>query len=220
MAAIGNVDPVLVDQVRVAFEQKCIELLELACRALKTKKEINSDWNEENISANIFTYIQESQQSIDADIHIESEHSFYNQKILDNKQKARKAPRIDMVFQHNWSGQRITYYVEAKNLVEKDYYRDGRRRPVKSTAIQKRYIETGIDHFLQGYYPKGCLLGYVLNGTINGVVDALNVMLVKMDREEEQLAFLAGRDPWLTFCSNHPAQGIIINHFLFDFQKK
>ncbi len=178
MAAIGSIDPVLVAQVRAAFEQTCIELLEWACQTLKSNKKVDTDWGEENISANIYTYIKDSQQSIDADIHVESEHPFYSQDILDNKKKAKKASRIDMVFQHNWSGQKFVYYVEAKNLVEHDYIKTGKKRAVKANRIQKRYIDTGIDHFLKGYYPKGCLLGYVLNGTINGVVNSLNSLLV------------------------------------------
>jgi hypothetical protein len=217
MAAIGNVDPMLVAQVRVAFEQKCIELLEWACHTLKSNKKVDTDWGEENISANIYTYIKDSQQSIDANIHVESEHPFYNQDILSNKKKARKASRIDMVFQNNWSGKRFVFYVEAKNLVENDFIKTGRKRTVKARTVLERYIETGIDHFLTGYYPKGCLLGYVLNGTINGVVNSLNAMLVKAGRNSELLSLSSGANPWMEFNSYHTKQSMKIGHYLFDF---
>lgn len=217
MAAIGSVDPVLVAQVRAAFEQTCRELLEWACHTLKSNKKVDTDWGEENISANIYTYIKDSQKSIDADIHIESEHPFYNQDILDNKKKARNASRIDMVFQHNWSGQRFVFNVEAKNLVENDFIKVGRKRAVKANKVLERYIETGIDHFLDGYYPKGCLLGYVLNGSINGVINALNSSLVKAGRNSELLNYSSGAIPWMVFSSNHAKQNMHIVHLLFDF---
>ena len=217
MAAIGSIDPVLVAQVRAAFEQTCIELLEWACQTLKSNKRVDTDWGEENISANIYTYIKDSQKSIDADIHIDSEHPFYNQDILDNKKKAKKASRIDMAFQHNWSGKRFVFYVEAKNLVENNFTKVGRKRAVNANTILKRYIETGIDHILDGYYPKGCLLGYVLNGTINGVVNALNSILVKAGRNSESLSFSSGTIPWMVFSSSHVKQNMKLEHYLFDF---
>lgn len=217
MAAIGSIDPVLVAQVRVAFEQTCMELLKWACQTLKSNKQVDTDWGEENISANIYTYIKDSQKAIDADIHVESEHPFYNQDILDNKKKAKEASRIDMVFQHNWSSKRFVFYVEAKNLVEHNYTKTGRKRAAKAITIQKRYIETGIDHFLKGYYPKGCLLGYVLNGTINGVVKSLNSILVKAGRNSESLEYSSGTIPWMVFSSSHVKQNMTLEHYLFDF---
>lgn len=217
MAAIGSIDPVLVAQVRSAFEQTCIELLEWACQTLKSNKKVDTDWGEENINANIYTYIKDSQKSIDADIHVESEHPFYNQDILDNKKKARKAPRIDMVFQHNWSSKRFVFYVEAKNLVEHNHTKTGRKRAVKANTIQKRYIETGVDHFLKEHYPKGCILGYVLNGTIYGVVNALNSILVKAGRNCELLSYSAGTNPWMVFSSSHVKQNMTLEHYLFNF---
>lgn len=218
MAAVGNVDPALVAQVRAAFEKKCLALLQWACHTLKSNKKVDTDWGEENISANIYTYIKDCQQSIDEDIHVESEHSFYSQDILDNKKKARKASRIDLVFQHNWSGKRFVFYVEAKNLVERDYTKTGRKQAVKAITVQKRYIETGINHFLSGYYPKGCLLGYVLNGTISGIVSSLNALLVNSGRNSEQLQLSSGTIPWQIFFSNHVSQNMQIDHCLFDFR--
>lgn len=217
MAAIGNVDPVFGAQLRAVFEKKCIELIVLACHTLKSNKRIDTDWGEENISANIYTNIKNSQKAIDADIYVESEHPFYNQDILDNKKIAKKALRIDFVFQHNWSGQRFVYYVEAKNLVEVDFFKTGKKRVVKANKVLERYIETGIDHFLSGYYPKGCMLGYVLNGTINGVVNSLNSILVKAGRNSEILSFSSGAFPWMLFNSSHDKQNIQIEHLLFEF---
>ena len=122
-----------------------------------------------------------------------------------------------MVFQHNWSGQRFVFNVEAKNLVEHDYTKKGRKRAVKANKVLERYVETGIDHFLTGYYPHGCLLGYVINGTIKGVVNTLNSILVKAGRNSESLSFSSGTIPWMVFSSSHVKQNMKLEHYLFDF---
>lgn len=216
-AAFGRLNQDIVIQARVAFEQKCVALLELACRVLKAKKSVNWDWGEENISANIYTYIHNSQMAIEGDIFVESEHNFYQQNVLDNKAKAKSSPRIDLVLQHNWSGQKMIYYVEAKNLIDHDCHKSGRKRKTKADAVKCRYIETGIDHFKNGYYPNGCLLGYVLNGTIAGVVAGINTLLENKGRSGEILQYASGYEPWMVYKSNHASAVGTINHYLFNF---
>ena len=217
MGSVGTAAPAVIGQVKASFISKCVEMLEWACRELKANKKIDADWGEENITANIFVLIYESQKSIDYDIHPECEHPFYNQAILDNKKKAKTAPRIDLVFQHNWNGQRFCFFVEAKNLIENDVLKTGRKIKTKSSSVLKRYIETGIGHYLAGYYPQGCILGYVLNGTIVGVVNMLNTKLTQDGRGTEVLGNAWGSPPWMSFISQHTVTGIYITHYLFDF---
>lgn len=217
MGTIGAVDPSVAAEVKTIFEQRCVDLLEWACLTLKSGKGVNVDWGEENITANIYVLIHDSQQSIDYDIHIECEHSFFDQDILDNKKKAKSASRIDMVFQHNWSGQRYSFYVEAKNLIETDAQKTGRKTKLRASSILDRYIETGIDHYLNKYYPLGCMLGYVLNGTIAGIVQALNTILIGKSRASEILSTPMGTSPWMLSKSTHAVQNMEIKHYLFYF---
>ena len=214
---IGSLNVGLVTEIKQSFEQQCISLLKWACERLKAEKNVDGDWGEENISANIYTYIKDSEVAINADIFVESEHSFYSQDILDNKKISKSAPRIDLVFQNNWSRKRSYYYVEAKNVVVCDYTKTGRSRPTKASKVQKRYIETGMDHFLSAYYPKGCLLGYVLNGKINEVVNGINTMLIKDGKTGETLQFDSGVEPWLCYKSHHSVISDSISHFFFNF---
>lgn len=216
MGAIGTVDEKLIASTKALFEKRCIVLLEWACRTLRNSKPIDTEWGEENITANVYDLIYYSQLAIDYDIHPECEHLFYDQAILDNKKKAKAAPRIDMVFQNNWSGRRFLFFVEAKILVENDFKKKGRKRKTLAASVIKRYIETGIDHYLSGHYPPGCLLGYVLNGTINGVVNALNDQLQNATRGGECMYYISGFIPWVCFRSDHATQGMHIEHFLFD----
>lgn len=216
MGAIGTVDPTLAVKAKRLFESRCVELLRWAAITLKSTKTITPDWGEENITANIYTLIHESQQAIDYDIHPECEHPFFDKDILDNKKKAKAAVKIDLVFQQNWEGKRHSFYVEAKNLIEMDVKKPGCTFKTKASVVLKRYIKTGVDHYVNAYYPQGCMLGYVLNGTIAGVVNSLNDILVADGRPTEELVNPKGSLPWLCYQSHH-AKGYRINHYLFDF---
>lgn len=220
MGAIGNADPVIAAKVRAVFEQRCVELLKWACVILKREKCINSDWGEENITANLYVLIHNSQQSVDYDIHPECEHPFFSPAILDNKKKAKSAAKIDLVFQHNWSGQRFMFYVEAKNLIENDVQKTGRKTKTSAAKVIERYIETGIDHYLNKHYPLGCLLGYVLDGTIDSVTHAINARLIQKMRSQETLSTPVGTHPWMNCHSHHTDMDnkeVQIVHYLFDF---
>lgn len=220
MCAVGNANQKIAAKVRVVFEQRCIELLEWACETLKLEKRINADWGEENITANLYVLIHNSQRSIEYDIHPECEHPFFSPDILDNKKKAKSATKIDLAFQHNWSGQRFMFYVEAKNLIENDVRKTGRKTKTRAAKVIERYIVKGIDHYLNQHYPLGCLLGYVFNGTVSGVVNAINARLDNKNRSSESLSMPVGTQPWVVCQSQHTDnanQVVQIVHYLFDF---
>lgn len=217
MAVFGRINGVWSSWAKRTFETRCVALLRDACVALKAKDVVNVDWGEENITANIYVYIVNSPQAINHDIFIENEHSFYGADVLNNRKKARTAPRIDLVLQNNWRGQKLMFYVEAKNLVENDFRRTGRRTVCQAKAVQQRYIDTGIDHYLEGYYPMGCVLAYILNGTAIGVVDGINSLLSATERNTEILSLDSGISPWLCFKSTHVMQQKEIAHYMMEF---
>lgn len=217
MDAFGTIDASLVSRIKPLFEQRCVAVLKWAAITLKSSKAITVDWGEENITANIYELIRNSQDAHDQNIIPEYDYPVFNQDILNNKKNAKTTPRIDLVFQHNWNGQHNSFYVEAKNLIEKDVLKTGRKRKTKASTLLNRYIKTGIDHYVDAYYPPGCMLGYVLNGTIAGVVDALNEILNKKGRSTEILCDPIGTEPWVYYKSNHQNK-LQINHYLFDFK--
>jgi len=217
MGTIGTINPTIANEIKAIFEKRCVKLLEWACRTLKGQKSIDVNWGEENITANIFDLIRENQETIDYNIHPESEYPLYNQDILNNKKMAKSAPRIDLVFQHNWHGQRFSFFVEAKNLIEMDVSKKGNKRKTKAITVQNRYIETGINHYVEGYYPLGCILGYVLMGSISGTSEAINSILEKNGRHDERLQYHSGCEPWIRYESHHPSLKKTINHYFFNF---
>lgn len=216
MEAFGTIDASVVCRIKPLFEQRCVALLRWAAITLKSTKAITVDWDEENITANIYELIRNSQDAHDHNIIPEYDYPVFNQDILNNKKSAKTTPRIDLVFQHNWNGQHHSFYVEAKNLIENDVLKTGRKRKTKASALLNRYIKTGIDHYVNAYYPQGCMLGYVLNGTITGVISSLNKILTDKGRPTEALVNSSGSLPWICYQSNH-AKGLQITHYLFDF---
>lgn len=217
MGVIGSIKKSIAVKVKYNFQQNCVELLKWACITLKSNKTIDENWGEENISANLYHYISNSQRAINLDIFVESEHSFYTDDILNNRKNSKSGSRIDLVFQNNWKGHKFIFNVEAKNLVTHDFKKQGNKSITKADSVQQRYINTGIDHFLSGHYPQGCLLGYVLNGTTTEAVEGINGLLQVSGRDTEYLQYVSGEGAWMCFKSEHSSLTADLEHFFFNF---
>jgi hypothetical protein len=136
---------------------------------------INIDCEEEYISAVLFDFIEKSRQAIEWNIDITPEFRLYKIEMLKKKRAPKSAPRIDLRFAGWRSSTKLIYFAEAKNLIEKDAVKTGRKTNISATALLKRYIKTGIDNYLSGKYPlPGCLIGYIIQGTTDNIVTCLN----------------------------------------------
>ncbi len=202
------------------FRIHCLTLLAEAYQDLKDKLIVTIDWEEENISANIFNYIDRCTNSIVWNINISDEFRIYNDTILKGEKSAKTAPRIDLRLTTNWveAEVKLLFYVEAKNLVENDYYKSGRQTKIYAKEKHERYINTGIDNFISNRYPYGCILGYVLLGNSNRIVDKINICLDNKSRTDEYLKPIENPVRNLEYCyqSTH-CNGLELNHFLLQF---
>lgn len=160
----GKLKNDIIAKIQYNFKCECISLLEWACLTLKSSKVVDANWGEENISANLCALISDSPRAVEAGIFVDNEHPLPTQEVLNNQARANSSNKIDFLFQCDWGARRGRFYVEAKNLIEYDVTKSGNQTITRALQVQKRYIKTGIDHFLSGHYPTGCLLGYVLNG--------------------------------------------------------
>ena len=97
-----------------------------------------------------------------------------------------KQPIIDMRLA-NWnSRERNKFFIEAKNICDKDWMKsDGSE--VSASKLKRRYIATGIENFITKRYPKGCLAGYVLNSKTIDCINGINKLLIKDNRKDETL---------------------------------
>lgn len=213
---------VIVKDFHDCFETRCLLLIGDAYRATNMSRKIDINWDEENISANIIDHIEHSVKAIDWNINIADECRQYTEEILANKRKAKNSSRIDLKMSTNWNQQRIQYYAEAKNLVECDAIKSGRKTKVSARKWHKRYVETGIDHYLDGHYPlNGCLLGYVLQGDSCRIAQQINVQLHDKLRSSECMVkadcVVGNIDYMYTSCHEISDRLVFLKHLLLKF---
>jgi hypothetical protein len=167
-------------------------------------KVIKLNWDENDITSELHQHIHNNPKRLEWYIHSNVEKHIPNDDISKEKGYAAKQPRIDLSFAVINSKLEYVYHMEAKNLKE------------KSSALKRRYIDTGINNFLSGKYKNGCLLGYVLEGAIHKTVYGINKLLKKDDREPEFLKPQAYRLYDNYYESGYP-DDMVIRHFMFDF---
>lgn len=219
---VGHLNNIVVNDVQRCFQVNCLVLIGEAYNWLKHNKNISPDWDEESISANLVTHINNSEKAIKWNISISDECRLYNQAILDNQKSAKSAPRIDLKFTScNWSqsSSRMDFFAEAKNLIENNCKKRTNKNLLQASRIQKRYIDTGIDNFKQGnYQPNGCMLGYVLEGSITNIIASINSLLCDADRNNETLAPIESEIPFIDniYFSTH-SKTCSLNHYFLCF---
>ncbi|RAJ31724.1 hypothetical protein [Pedobacter cryoconitis] len=218
---VGQLDIALISEFENCFQNNCLVLVGEAYKWLYENGNVTIDWDEETISANIFTFIDESEKAISYNISISDECRLYNKDILQNKKKAKAAPRIDLKLATNWieGRKRICLYVEAKNLIENNCHKANRKSKIDAVRVRSRYIATGIDNFLSGEYPQnGLMLGYILEGTPDNIIDYINLTLVGSSRQNEQLKKVQIDVPYLenSYVSQHN-DGFLLSHYFLNF---
>lgn len=204
-----------------SFRTNCLILIGEAYKWLKDTKNITVDWNEETISANIFTHIDENGKAIMWNISVSDECRLYHQAILNNKKSAKSASRIDLKLSTNWieATKRVSYFVEAKNLIENNCVKQGRKTKLNASKIQERYISTGIDQLVWGEYPSnGCILGYIVEGTSTGIVKSINKILFNATRSNETLKKMELHIPYIeeAYISMH-LNDYSLHHYFLQF---
>jgi hypothetical protein len=195
---------------------------------VKSNYSIDIDCEEEYISAILFDYIDKCPQSSEWGIDITPEYRLYKDAVLKKKKSAKTAPKIDLRFCSFEKNVKLTYFVEAKNLIETDTTkrakkgRKGNTITVSAHNWYNRYIDTGIDNYLSGRYPSnGCLVGYILQGKMENIIACINQYLQNRNRASEILTQqpfnLRNLDSF--YLSKHN-NDIIIKHLMLNFTVK
>jgi hypothetical protein len=217
----GKLKPYIAESFEECFMNNCLILFDEAYQYIKGNAGITIDWEEENISANFFKFIDNSGNAIAWNINISDEHRLYYRDVLIGNTTAKSASRIDFRLTTNWTEQmkKLEYYIEAKNLIESDCYKNGRKTKINAKGLHERYINTGIDNFISGKYPQnGCLVGYILQGNSDTIVRKINACLKSKYRDSEKLLKFNKALPCIKFCfkSNH-INGIELSHYMLNF---
>jgi hypothetical protein len=193
------------EKFKNAFEEKCFKLIIDAYQKSLDNKIIKLEWNENDITSEIHEEIKlnplRTRWKISS--NVESHIPTSNEKI---KGFSSEFPRIDLRLTNFVAQYEFEYFFEAKNLKEND------------SGLKRRYIDTGIDNFVSEKYPKGSLVGYLLEGDQNNTVNGINSLLTKDKRHTETLKSKINKLHIDYYESDHLTIGIL-KHLIFDFTK-
>ena len=192
------------DSFREAFKGKCIQLLVSAYQKAIRAKSINQNWEENDITAQLYEYMDNDQFRVDNSITANVEHHLADDSLPKDKGFAAKYSRIDMRFVVIRNSFEYKYFAEAKLLRE------------HNSKLKQRYIKTGIDNFISGKYNNGFLVAYIVEGVLVNAVKGINEFLEKDHRDTEILK------KGICNCYNEYYESIhdsvgILKHFMFDF---
>lgn len=189
-----------------AFQEKCFILLIAAYKTTLTEKKIQLNWDENDISTELHEHISKNELRRDWRIssNVESHKATKNLDIRKVKGYSSKLPRIDFRFTTFQASDEYEYFLEAKRLKAEDSH------------LKRRYINTGINSFISGKYSNGCLIGYVLSGSISSNISALNSLILKDKREFETLEHVSHRLHDCFYQSHHKNIGSL-KHLFLDF---
>jgi hypothetical protein len=198
-----TLNPNIYEKFRNAFEQNCCSLIIGAYQTLLEEQVIQLDWNENDISQELYEKIDINPKRLEWNITALREFHL-TQNVKKEKKFANKLPRIDFRMSTISNESEYKYYCEAKQLRETDL------------KLKKAYIHEGMDRFIQKKYPKGCMLGYLLYGKVEATINGINDILNKEKSSTDTLFFKSNRLLNTYYESNHSEIGIL-KHFIFDF---
>ena len=191
-------------KIRDAFQKKCFLLIIDAYNISLSEKVIQRDWNENDISYELYEKILLSPVRIKKyKIHISTEFRI-PKNVAKIKGFADKLPRIDLKMSHFAIQQEFKYLFEAKRLKE------------KSSNLKRAYIKEGIGRFISGKYPIGCMLGYLVEGKPDATIKGINALLEKDKRNSEVLRLKSNELFQYYYESNHSQIGVL-KHLIFNF---
>ncbi len=189
---------------KAGFEKQCITLFIAAYQSIIKKKSIKLDWDENDITAELHKYMSSNHQRLKWSISTNVEQHLPKDSIKKEKGYADKYLRIDLNFTSFNSFLEYKYFIEAKRLIQNNY------------DLKRRYIKTGIDNFVAKKYKNGCLVGYLLYGTVEYTINGINSLLEKYGRNTEILCLKTCMLHDDYYESSHTAIGTL-KHYILDF---
>lgn len=194
---------IIYEKFRSSFEQKCFDLIIDAYHTSLTEKIIQLDWNENDISEELYEKLDDNPKRVEYNI-IANREDHLPKNVEKKKGFADRLPRVDLRMSSIVSKLEFKYFFEAKRLKEND------------SKLKRSYIDDGMERFTSNKYPIGCMLGYLLQGNINEAVKGINSLLVKDKRKTETLTSKPNELYKNYFESEHTEIGKL-KHLIFDF---
>jgi hypothetical protein len=215
---IGRASDVL-PNVDSNFEQACLWIMTEAFKRMKREKRYELTWKETCFSACLVGYMRKIRHEKDWRLRIDPESHLYREEMLKCTEDPDTAPRIDIKISGGWVHEDVYYGIEGKILVENNW------RTRDANKLHRRYIATGIDHFVNGRYSDkmgiGCMVGYVVQGNASEIASKINNLLIRDGRNKENIMLHAIDGCSDCYLSNHirttDYQDIELRHVFLTF---
>lgn len=207
----------LINSINSSFEIKCFEVLIKSYYTCLSNKSYSKDWEEKTFSSHLVSLMRACEIAKKYGFTITKEEELEDFEIDNGLKSPNKANPIDIRFHNIWMNQRLDYNVEAKNI-SASLWKKSKGSKVDASTQQKEYITKGIDRFLTGHFKNknGCMLGYIVNGSIEDVISKINSKIVAQKDKSETILF---NNLYSTkhkiFQSNHLERNL--KHLFFDF---
>lgn len=217
--AIGRASDVL-PRIGDDFISACLYIFIDAYRRMINESNFNLNDKETKFSAILIGYMRKIRDEENIALRIDPENALYNEEILEGDLDPDRAPIIDIRISGGWVKEDVYFAIEAKILVETKW---NNREAIK---LHKRYIDTGIDNFVNGRYAslmnKGCIAGYVIQGSIPNIVTKINEILISSNRNSEIITNLHSINGYDFFYeSRHQKRSnnefILIKHIFLNY---
>lgn len=183
----GSLNQHIIREFKDQFENNCIRLLLESHKELVQHGSGFRDSDENSITVQLIGYMKKNPVSSDYKIDITREQYIDSDAVYAGIDDPDASPRIDIRLMNWTSPEKFEYFFEAKNLYENNFTKFGRATVTNAKAYCQRYIDTGIQNFIGGKYPRGCLVGYVLEGKSDSIAARINELLTEAKRNTEHL---------------------------------
>lgn len=213
----GKLNPNIIQIFKNKFEENCILLLIESYNQIIPKNSLKEQ-SENNITACLAGLMLKHPRRLDLMISIQRESYYDDKETYQGIKDANESVRIDIKFVTWSSNIEYVYFLEAKNLSENNWTKSYNNAKVNSHKQLKRYIDTGIQNFITGGYPNGSLIGYVVEGNPNNIVQKINDILTQTNRSAEHLSKNSEARYDFNFISIHSNYKLRrLNHFMLEF---
>lgn len=172
------------EELMNSFQFEIINLISEAYNLIKTSEPSEERPDENLITISLFDaccVLREMNK--EASYWINWEHHDLTDEIRSGKSKSISAKRFDIYF-GNWnSPKKIEYGVEAKVLIENNF----KGRTFKH-LIDEYIGDAGMSKYIKNIYQKrGCMIGYIVEGQVQNIVDKINIEIEKKWDQQQKL---------------------------------
>lgn len=211
----GHLTLNIISKIKNEFKKNCIQLLyESYASALVSERDFREK-TENEVTVMLIGFMKKNPKSNLLRIDITREFYLDSEETYAGELNPDASPRIDIRFMNWTNSDKIEYFIESKNICENNWVKPGTGAIVDARKLHRRYIDTGIQNFIDGRYPMGCIVGYVMQGDPVKIADKLNLILVQSKREAEQLSPIADEELRKEFLSKHSNSSIADLHHYF-----